>query len=48
MLHEVAFLRIEMEVPRQLHDLSQVMIGILLVRRIYNAIDERNKVLIGN
>ena len=47
-LHKVAFLREEMEVPRQLDYLSQVVIWVLLVGRIYNAIDERNKVLIGN
>ena len=37
-----------MEVPRQLDYLSQVVIWVLLVSRIYNAIEERDKVLIGN
>ena len=48
MLHKVAFLREEVEVPRQLDYLSQVVIRVLLVGSIYNAIDERDKVLIGN
>ena len=48
MLHKVAFLREEVEVPRQLDYLSQVVIWVLLVGSIYNAIDERDKVLIGN
>ena len=47
-LHKVAFLREEVEVPRQLDYLSQVVIRVLLVGSIYNAIDERDKVLIGN
>ena len=47
-LHKVAFLRKEVEVPRQLDYLRQVVIRVLLVSRIYNAIDERDKILIGN
>ena len=47
-LHQVTLLCEEVEVASEFHDLCQVMVGILLVRRILDAVDQGDKILVSN
>ena len=47
MLHQVTLFHKIVEVARQIDHFCFVVVGILIVRRVLDAVDERDEVLIG-
>ena len=47
MLHQVTLFHKIVEVARQVDHFCLVVVGILIVRRVLDAVDERDEVLIG-